>query len=61
MHDEGQIYAAAPGTADFRLKTLDFGLPQSVVRSESHRLQEIPATWLTQELAASLWQTAANS
>ena len=27
MHDEGQMYAAAPDTADFRLKTLDFGLP----------------------------------
>ena len=42
MHDEGQMYAAAPGTADFRLKTLDFGLPQSVVRPESDRLQGNP-------------------
>ena len=42
MHDEGQMYAAAPGTADFRLKTLDFGLPQSVVRPESERLQGYP-------------------
>src|ERR1035437_9350943 len=27
MQEQGQMYAVAPDTADFRLKTLDFGLP----------------------------------
>jgi hypothetical protein len=42
MQEQGPINAAAPETADFRLKTLDFGLPSSVVRPESDRLRGNP-------------------
>ena len=42
MREQGQMYAPAPDTADFRLKTLDFRLPTSVVRPESDRLHGNP-------------------
>jgi hypothetical protein len=33
VREQGQMYAAAPDTGDFRLKTLDFGLPSCHVEA----------------------------
>ncbi len=66
------MYAVAPDTADFRLKTLDFLRAHAKARGSGGfsplwsdqnptGCREIPAAWLTQELAASLWRAGANS
>ena len=47
------------GLANFRLKTLDFLSLWSGQNPTGCR--EIPAAWLTQELATSLWRAGANN